>query len=257
MPTQPVRKSAAQKHSPEKPGPAVPYFNRKALDFLRQLKRNNRREWFEARREIYEQDLKAPMLALIEKVTAGMMDYAPTHVRPAQKSMLRIYRDTRFSADKTPYKTHLAAWWSRGGMEKTSGSGYYLHISPTELLVAAGVYMPPKEQLLAIRQQLLERHDEFRRLIEAKKLRAKMELHDPASLSRPPKGFPAEHPAMEWIKWRQWGVWVTLPADTVLKPALVKTVESYFRLSQPLVDFLNEPLVRGMERRKKPLFGLY
>jgi uncharacterized protein (TIGR02453 family) len=252
-----VKKAPAKKHSPERPGPAVPYFNQKALDFLRQLKRNNRREWFEARREIYETELKAPMLALIEKVTAGMMDYAPAHVRPAQKSMMRIYRDTRFSADKTPYKTHLAAWWSRNGMEKTSGSGYYLHISSTELLVAAGVYMPPKEQLLAIRQHLLERHDEFRRLIEVKKLRAKMELHDPAALSRPPKGFPAEHPAIEWIKWRQWGVWATLPADTVLKPAMAKTVESYFRLSQPLVDFLNEPLVRGVERRKKPLFGLY
>src|ERR1700757_4946779 len=201
MPTRSAKKSAPKKHSLEKSEPPLPYFNQKALDFLRQLKRNNRREWFEARRDIYENELKAPMLALIEKVTAGMMDYAPAHVRPAQKSMLRIYRDTRFSADKTPYKTHLAAWWAREGAPKTSGSGYYLHISATDLLVAAGVYMPPKEQLLAIRQHLLERHDEFRRLIAVKKLRAKMELHDPASLSRPPKGFPAEHPAIEWIKW--------------------------------------------------------
>jgi uncharacterized protein (TIGR02453 family) len=253
MPTRSGKKSV-----PAKPiQPAVPYFDQKALDFLRQLKRNNRREWFEARREIYENELKAPMLALIEKVTAGMMDYAPTYVRPAQKSMLRIYRDTRFSADKTPYKTHLAAWWSRSGMEKTSGSGYYFHLSPTELVIAAGVYMPPKEQLLAIRRHLLAHHEEFKQLIEAKKLRSKMELHEPAALSRPPKGFPAEHPAMEWIKWRQWGVWATLPADSVLKPTLAKTVESYFRLSQPLVDFLNEPLVRRMEKRIKPLFGLY
>lgn len=253
MPTRSAKKSAPSKTVQ----PRVPYFNQKALEFLRQLTRNNRREWFEARRHIYENELKAPMLALIEKITAGMMDYAPAHVRPAQKSMLRIYRDTRFSTDKTPYKTHLAAWWSRSGMEKTSGSGYYLHLSPTELVMAAGVYMPPKEQLLAIRQHLLEHHEFFRRLIEAKKLRAKMQLHDPAPLSRPPNGFPPEHPAMEWIKWRQWGVFVTLPADSVLKPTLAKTVEAYFRLSQPLVDFLNEPLLRGMEKRKKPLFGLY
>ncbi len=249
---------SAKKSSPSKTvQPAVPYFNQKALDFLRQLKRNNRREWFEARRHIYENELKAPMLALIEKITQGMMDYAPSHVRPAQKSMLRIYRDTRFSADKTPYKTHLAAWWSRNGMEKTSGSGYYLHISPTELVIAAGVYMPPKEQLLAIRRHLLEHHEEFRRLIEAKKVRAKMQPHDPAALTRPPKGFPAEHPAIEWIKWRQWGVIATLPADPALDPKLAATIGAYFRLSQPLVDFLNQPLVRGMEKRKKPLFGLY
>ncbi|MBV8629359.1 MAG: DUF2461 domain-containing protein [Silvibacterium sp.] len=241
---------------------AAPYFNQKALDFLRQLKRNNRREWFEARREVYESELKAPMLALIEKVTQGMLDYAPAHVRPAQKSMLRIYRDTRFSADKTPYKTHMAAWWAHQSAAKTSGSGYYLHVSPTEVTVAAGVYMPPKEQLLAIRQHLVEHHEEFRRLIEtknlrAKKLPAKMELHDPQALSRPPKGFAAEHPAIEWIKWRQWGVYATLPAETALKPDLAKMVEGYFRLSQPLVDYLSKPLLRGMEKRRKPLFGLY
>ena len=259
MPTRSAKKSApAKKSSPAKTAqPAVPYFSRQAIDFLRQLKRNNRREWFEARREIYERELKAPMLALIEKITQGMMDYAPAHVRPAQKSMLRIYRDTRFSADKTPYKMHLAAWWSRVGMEKTSGSGYYFHLSPTELVVAAGVYMPPKEQLLAIRQHLMAHHEEFRRLIGARKLRAKMELHDPAALSRPPKGFPADHPAMEWIKWRQWGVVANLPADPVLQPKLAETIGGYFRLAQPLVDFLNEPLAKAAEKRKKPLFGLY
>jgi uncharacterized protein (TIGR02453 family) len=265
MPTRSVKKSAPEKKSiPAKKSapaktvqPVVPYFNQKALDFLRQLKRNNRREWFEARREIYERELKAPMLALIEKITEGMTEYAPAHVRPAQKSMLRIYRDTRFSADKTPYKTHLAAWWARSGAEKTSGSGYYCHVSPTELVIAAGVFMPPKEQLLAIRQHLLEQHEEFKRLIEAKKLRTKMTLHDTAALTRPPKGFPADHPAIEWIKGRQWGVIATLPADPALQPRLAETIGGYFRLSQPLVDFLNEPLLKGMEKRKKPLFGLY
>jgi uncharacterized protein (TIGR02453 family) len=252
-----MKKSAAKKSSTQSVQPPVPWFNQKALDFLRQLKRNNRREWFEARREIYENELKAPMLALIEKVNQGMMEYAPGHVRPAAKCMLRIYRDTRFSEDKTPYKTHLAAWWSRAGLEKTSGSGYYLHVSPTELTLAAGVYMPPKEQLLAIRRHLLEHHEEFRRLIEAKKVRARMQPHEPAALSRPPKGFPADHPAIEWIKWRQWGIYATLPADPILKPDLPRTIETYFRLSQPLVDFLNEPLIRELEKRKKPLFGLY
>src|ERR1700752_3335575 len=99
-------KRSAKKPTPAKKSvpaktvqPVVPYFSQKAFDFLRQLKRNNRREWFEARREIYESELKTPMLALIEKITQGMMDYAPAHVRPAQKSMLRIYRDTRFSTD--------------------------------------------------------------------------------------------------------------------------------------------------------------
>ncbi len=257
MPTRSAKKSAAKKASPKQSPQVVPYFSKQAMDFLRQLKRNNRREWFEARREIYERELKAPMLALIEKITEDMPEYAPAHVRPAQKSMLRIYRDTRFSADKTPYKTHLAAWWSRSGAEKTSGSGYYFHVSPTELVIAAGVFMPPKEQLLAIRQHLLAHHEQFKKLIEAKKVRAKMTLHDSAALSRPPKGFPAEHPAIDWIKGRQWGVIATLPADPALQPRLAETIGGYFRLAHPLVDFLNEPLLKGLEKRKKPLFGLY
>lgn len=236
---------------------ANPWFSLAAIDFLRKLKRNNRREWFEARRDVYERELKQPMLALIEQVMLGMMDYAPDHLRPAQKCMLRIYRDTRFSADKTPYKTNLAAWWTRNGLEKTSGGGYYLHISPTELIIAAGVYMPPKEQIFAIRKHLLEHHAEFRRLIENKKLRAKMTMHDPQALTRPPKGFPAENPASEWIKWRQWGVIATLPAAEALKPKLAARVEEYFRLAAPLVDYLNEPLLRVAGSRKKPLFGLY
>ena len=248
----------AKKPVPAKPSqPAQPYFTRQTLDFLRQLKRNNRREWFEARRDMYERDLKQPMLALIEKITHGMTDYAPAHVRPPQKCMLRIYRDTRFSADKTPYKTNLAAWWTRNGLEKTSGGGYYFHLTATEMIIAAGVYMPPKEQLLAIRQHLLAHPDEFKRLIESKKLSAKMTLHDPAALSRPPKGFPADHPALEWIKWRQWGVTATLPVDFALQPGLAATVGAYFKLAQPLVDFLNEPLLRSLDKRKKPLFGLY
>lgn len=255
MAVMPSRISKKPTNAPAEP--AQPYFNEKSLKFLRDLKRNNRREWFKARRELYEQELKQPMLALIDKVTQAMMEYAPGHIRPAQKSMLRIYRDTRFSADKTPYKTNIAAWWTRSGLGKTSGGGYYLSVSPKELVLAAGVYMPPKEQLFAIRMQLLERHAEFKRLIEEKKLRRKMELHDPMSLTRPPKGFPADHPAIDWIKWRQWGVIATLPAEEALKPVLAATVGAYFQLAQSLVDFLNEPLLRDVEKKKKPLFGLY
>ena len=247
-------KPGASGHSIE---PAKPYFSEEALKFLRGLKRNNKRDWFEPRREIYERELKLPMLALIERITQGMMDYAPAHIRPAQKSMFRIYRDTRFSSDKSPYKGHIAAWWARNGLEKTSGGGYYFHFSPTDISIAAGVYMPPKEQLLAIRKHLLEHHAEFKRLIEDKKLRRLMQLHDTMALTRPPKGFPPEHPAMEWIKCRQWGVFAHLPAEEALKPTLATEITKRFRPSAPLVDFLNQPLLASVEKKRKPLFALY
>ncbi|ACO31401.1 MULTISPECIES: DUF2461 domain-containing protein [Acidobacterium] len=225
------------------PSTALPYFHEEALRFLRGLKRNNRREWFEARRAIFERELKAPMLALIESVTQGMIDYAPDHMREARRVMLRFYRDTRFSADKSPYKQHIAAWWGRGGMQKTSGAGYYLHLSGTELIVAAGVYMPGKDQLLAIRRYLLDHYEEFGTLLEDRKMRRSFGLHDPLALTRAPKGFPVDHPAAEWIRWRQWGVTTALPAEAALTSQLPRTVQSHFALAAPLVGFLNRAIL--------------
>ncbi|HEY1498562.1 MAG TPA: DUF2461 domain-containing protein [Acidobacteriaceae bacterium] len=228
------------------------YFDEESLRFLRGLKRNNKREWFEARRAIFESKLKTPMLALIERLTEGMAHYSPAHMRPAGKCLFRIYRDTRFSADKSPYKSHLGAWWARSGLEKTSGGGYYMHISSTEFVIAAGVYMPEKDQLLAIRRRLLEHHVEWKKLIEDKKLLRAFQVHDPMALARPPKGFPAEHPAIEWIKWRQWGVTTHLPAEAALKPGLAEEIEKRFRLAAPIVDFLNAPLIKP--ERPRPIW---
>lgn len=233
--------------------PIVSHFHDEALRFLRGLRRNNRREWFEPRRPIFEREVKAPMLALIEAVCAAMPAYAPHHIRPANRIMLRIYRDIRFSADKSPYKQHIAAWWGRAGMPKTSGAGYYLHLSGTELILAAGLYMPPRDQLLAVRRHLLNHYKEFQFLIEDRRLRRAFGLHDPNSLTRDPKGFPAGHPASEYIRWRQWGVTTALPAETALEPNLPRTVTTHFALAAPLVDFLNQALVPPSARnpRKK------
>jgi uncharacterized protein (DUF2461 family) len=84
-----------------------------------------------------------------------------------------------------------------------------------------------------------------------------MIIHNPEALTRPPKGFPADHPAMEWIKWRQWGVIATLPSTDALKPDFPAIAEEYFRLSAPVVDFLNTPLLPAAARKRKPLFALY
>jgi len=234
-----------------------PYFSKEAVKFLRGLKRNNNREWFEARRPIFERELKKPMLAVIERVTDAMAEFAPAHMRPAQKSIMRIYRDTRFSADKTPYKTHVSAWWTRVGLEKTSGGGYYFHFSPTEVLIAAGIYMPEREQLLAIRMQLLERHEELRRLLNDKKLRTVMDVDfDTAALTRPPKGFTADHPGIDLIKQQQWGVLARLPGEAAFGPELATEIVTRFRLAAPIVDFLNRPFVQDGEKKRQYIFKL-
>src|SRR5277367_4334375 len=208
---------------------ANPYFSEESMKFLRALKRNNRRDWFDPRKPLFESVLKTPMLKVIEGVTATMLEFAPGHVWPAQKCMMRIYREARLSNDKTPYTNQVAAWWSQHGLEKTSGGGFYFHLSAEELMIAAGVYMPEREQLMAIRTFLLDHHEELRRLLSDKKL---LRLFKPSygeMLSRPPKGFPKEHPGMDLLKCRQWAIFATLPAEEALAPGLVKKIVAHFR----------------------------
>jgi uncharacterized protein (TIGR02453 family) len=164
--------------------------------------------------------------------------------------MMRIYRDIRFSSDKRPYKTQVAAWWSRDGLEKTSGGGFYFHVSPTEVTVAAGVYMPEREQLLAIRRYLVDHHAELRRLLAGKKLKAAMGEFDGLKLTRAPKGFSPDDPALDLLVCRQWGVAASLPVDVAMTPALAKEVISRFRLAAPIVELLNTPLIASKGKAK-------
>jgi uncharacterized protein (TIGR02453 family) len=226
------------------------------LAFLKALARNNDREWFTPRKAIFEAELKEPMLAMIRKVNEAMEGFAPAYIRPAEKCLFRIYRDTRFSADKKPYKDHVAAWWMLEGMEKTSGAGYYFHVSAKETVIAAGAWMPAKEQLAAIRHWLLDHHAEFRALIEKPAVRKTFAEFEGNALTRPPKGFPAEHPALDLIRCRQWGISTTLPAKGALEENFVAELVRHFKLAAPLVEALNAPIVAAMKPRRKVLFGL-
>ena len=235
---------------------ARPYLRPEGLAFLRNLARNNDREWFTPRKAVFEAELKEPMLAIIRKVNEAMESFAPAYVRPAEKCLFRIYRDTRFSADKRPYKTHVAAWWSHQGFDKTSGAGYYFHVSAKEVVIAAGAYMPEKDQLAAIRHWLLDHHAEFRRLLQTAAIRKTFSEFEGNALTRPPKGFCRDHPAIDLIQCRQWGLSTTLPAKAALEPEFAATLIRHFRLAAPVVDALNTPIAAAVAPRKKVLFGL-
>jgi uncharacterized protein (TIGR02453 family) len=238
------------------PAPVPAHLRPEGLAFLRNLARHNDREWFTPRKAVFEAELKEPMLAIVRKVTDAMTDFAPDFVRPAEKCLFRIYRDTRFSADKLPYKTHVAAWWTLQGVEKTSGAGYYFHVSAKEVVIAAGVWMPAKDQLAAIRHWLLEHHAEFRKLLQKPAVRKTFAEFEGNALVRSPKGFPCEHPALDLIRCRQWGLSTTLPAVTALEPNFAATLIRHFRLAAPVVDALNTPIAATLDCRKKVLFGL-
>jgi uncharacterized protein (TIGR02453 family) len=245
------------KASPASTSAAAPNFRPQALTFLRNLARHNDREWFTPRKAEFEAELKEPMLAIVRKITDAMVTFAPNHIRPAEKSLFRIYRDTRFSSDKRPYKTHVAAWWSHQGLEKTSGAGYYFHVSAKEVIIAAGAYMPEKDQLAAIRHWLVENHSQFRKLLQSAAVRRAFTEFEGNALTRPPKGFPTDHPALDLIQCRQWGLSATLPANTALQPDFAAVIIRHFKLAAPLVDALNTPIAAALAPRKKVLFGLH
>jgi uncharacterized protein (TIGR02453 family) len=248
----PAKKTAA-KSTPIAP---VPYLRPEALTFLRNLGRHNDRDWFQPRKAIFDAELKEPMLAIIRKVTDAMIGFAPNHVRPAEKSLFRIYRDTRFSNDKRPYKTHVAAWWSHQGLEKTSGAGYYFHVSAKEVIVAAGAYMPEKDQLAQIRHWLLDNHAEFRKILQKPAVRKAFIEFEGNALTRPPKGYPKDHPAIDLIQYKQWGLSATLQPEAALKPDFAAKIIRYFQLAAPMVDALNTPIAAALAPRRKVLFGL-
>ena len=223
------------------------HFSPEAMKFLRGLARNNDRLGFEERREVYERSLKAPMLALVEEISTAMEGFAPEHVRPPHKITMRIYRDIRFSKNKLPYKTHLSAWWARRGMEKTSGGGFYLQISPQEVMVAAGVYMPEREQLLTLRRWMSENHEAYRANVKKlmKARGAGFDSIDAQGLTRMPKGFASDDPADELVRAKNWGVRSSLPSELALEPELAREVVRRFKLASALVETLNLAILKG------------
>ena len=227
-----------------------PGFSPEAVKFLRSLKRNNRREWFQPRKEIYESRLKAPMIELVESVNAELVRFAPDYINDPKKAIYRIYRDTRFSPDKTPYKTHIAAIFPRRGLGRQSGAGLYFHISTESLGIAAGSYMPGPEELFGIRTWLTANHQVFRRAAKGpEKLMGK--LHGD-SLTRSPKGFDPEHAAADLVRMKQWLYWTELDLKVVETPRLQQEIVKRFRVCAPVVEMLNAAFnSAGFSLRKK------
>ena len=223
-------------------------FPEAGMQFFRSLARHNRREWFQPRKHIYEEQVKAPMAVLVSALNAEMMRFAPDHVVDPAKAIYRIYRDTRFSKDKTPYKTHIAAIFPRRGTEKHGGAGLYFSVSPKEIEVAGGVYMPGPDALLAIRTHLAGHHAEFSRIIKSRNLRTLMGAMHGEQLSRVPKGFPCDHPAADLLRYRQWLFYVMLDPALATMPKLLPEIRKRFEVMMPFLEFLNTPLVKTPKR---------
>jgi len=188
------------------------------------------------------------MIELVRAIHGEMLSFAPQYVGEPAKCVFRVYRDTRFAKDKTPYRTHIAAVFFRNGLVK-QGPGYYFVVSPEGVYVEGGIYDPEPNALLAVRQLIAGEFDEFRKTFEPAKIGKLVgEIHG-ASITRPPKGFDPEHPAIEHLKRKSHHFIARLEPELATTPKLLPELVKRFRAMTPLVEFLERPFVPDAKRR--------
>jgi uncharacterized protein (TIGR02453 family) len=220
-------------------------FSSKALAFLRALKRNNDRDWFRARRDEYERLLRAPMVDLIGRLDREFRTFAPDLVANPKTSLYRIYRDTRFSEDKAPLKTHVAAVFPCRGLPKHQGAGLYLEVAPGWVWIGGGMYAPETGQLQAVREHIGANVQRLRAIVESPAFRRTVGRLDGDRLQRVPRGFPKDHAAAEYLKYRQFLAGREFPPSLATSPQFYPAVVRVFRRVAPLTRFLNEPLLKS------------
>ena len=239
-------------------------FTPQALTFFRQLEKNNKREWFQPRKERFEELCRVPMQELVRQISEDLRKFAVDHVTEPRKAIFRLYRDTRFSKDKTPYKTHIAATFERPGLPKHAAAGFYFSVSHTGVEIAAGMYMPGPAELAAVRDAIANDEKTFRKLIADRKLRTALGELQGERLTRVPKGFDPRHSAGDFLRMKQFYFGVELSAETALKPVIRRAITDRFRAATPFVNFINqaalsrlkhdEPAGPMIPKRPEPMF---
>jgi len=222
--------------------------------FFRELEKNNNREWFAPRKELFEARVRAPMIELVTGLNERMRDISPDHVsdEPA-KLLYRIYRDTRFSNDKTPYKTHLGATFHHRTLSRHGGAGYYFEISHRCVGVAGGVYMPGPEELQAIRAAIAADPKGFLGLVEGRGTKKLLGPLQGERLTRLPKTWQAhaDSPAAEYLKCKQFYWYVELPAAVALTPQLPTALLRYFKAMAGGMAWFNRALLAERAKREE------
>jgi uncharacterized protein (TIGR02453 family) len=211
------------------------YFTPELFRFLSRLKRNNDRDWFLAHKDEFEQHVRQPALRFITAFAAPLYEISPYLVadpRPSRGSLFRIYRDTRFAADKRPYKTNLAMRFAHRGKDVHS-PGLYLHLESGHSFAASGLWHPEAPTLLKVRNAIVARPDEWRAV------RRQLNWDDAGKLSRPPRGFPADHEFMDDLKLRDLGTATNFTDEQVCSPRFMSTFAAACRKMSPIAAFLS------------------
>lgn len=216
------------------------------LDFLSQLTVNNNREWFQQNKVWYEKSRKEVEVFVSEMITM-ISAIDPALQTPAMKDCIfRIFRDVRFGADKSPYKTNFGAFIARGG-RKSSNPGYYFHFEPGKSMLAGGVYMPQPDTLKLLRNEVYYHSDELKGILSKPSFKKYFDqLGDFDKLKKTPKDFPADFPDIDLLKYRSYIVSQDIPDTVVFDPeGYRKLVVDMVRELQPFMAFLNRAISNG------------
>ena len=220
-------------------------FSPKTLAFLRALKRNNDRDWFRMRKPQYEEHVRGPMVELLARLAVDLPDFAPELVADPRVSLYRVYRDTRFGADKSPLKSHVAAHFPSRGFARNEGAALYLEVAPARVWIGGGLYMPTSSDLRLIRAHIATSHPALRRIVTGAPFRRAVGALDGAQLAGMPRGYLADHPAAEHLRFKQFLAGRQFEADFATTDRFYSELLRIFRAVAPLVRFLNAPLLAG------------
>jgi len=217
-------------------------FTLKTLSFLRSLKRNNEREWFAQRKEQFEAHCRAPMIAVVERLAVDMRSFAPELIADPKGSLFRQYRDTRFSEDKTPMKTNIAATFPHRALGRMNGASFYFEIGPDYVWIGGGVYRPDTSQLHLLREHIAANHRRLDSIVNAPAFKKLGGLKG-ETLTRVPRGFDKAHPAARYLMHKQFMGFREEPGTFATSKDFYKQLVGTFRTLAPFVRFMNEPLI--------------
>lgn len=217
------------------------------FQFLRELKQHNERDWFEANKHRYDSFVKEPLLEFVVDFAPLLKEISSEFLaipKTSGGSLFRIYRDTRFSADKTPYKTHAAMQFRHNMAKNVHAPGFYLHLAPDEVFVACGLWRPESKPLLQIRTAIADDPDTWQQILSDPEFSAWFKQGG-ESLKRPPQGFDPDHPLIDELKRKDFIASAELSESDAVDPGFVHIVADAYRRAAPYMRFLTTSL--GLE----------
>lgn len=224
------------------------HFSPSIFTFLKELQRNNRREWFHENKQRFKDDVEEPMLAFIAALSGPLSKVNPNFIaepRTNGGSLFRIYRDTRFAKDKTPYKEHVACrFWHSSGRD-VHGPCFYAHLSPSSIMLGAGIWMPKPNDLLSVRERISENPEHWQKVISNKRFIKTYGKITGDGLKRAPRGFDPEHKFVDDLKRKSFFAIHECETSVALDPQWMKFVSDSYKAATPLTEFICKALGRA------------